>query len=88
MADHLIDYSQSQRETNSHLNGQRQGASPSSGQYELQGSNTNSTSGASFERTRQLTPRSELRDRNDSGENYESQIIPSSEIVTSGQICR
>jgi hypothetical protein len=89
MAEHLIDYSQGQRENNSHMNnGQREGDSPSSSQYDLQGANTPSGSGTSIERTRQLTPRSELRERNDSGDNYESQIIPSSEVVTSGQVCR
>jgi hypothetical protein len=89
MAEHLVDYSQGQRDGNSHINnGQREGGSPSSSQYDLQGANTPSGSGTSFERTRQLTPRSELRERTDSGESYGSPIIPSSEGVTSGQVCR
>lgn len=83
-----MEYSQSQRESNSRMNGQLEGASRSSNQCELQGSNTTSTSGISFEQTRQLTPRSELREQNESGETYEPQIIPSSEIVTGGQVCR
>jgi hypothetical protein len=88
MAEHLVDYSQGQREGNSHINnGQGEGSSPPSSQYDLQGPTTPSGSRTSFER-RQLTPRSELRERNDSGDNYEPQIIPSSEVVTSGQVCR
>jgi hypothetical protein len=89
MAERLVDYSQGQRESSSCMNnGQRDGGSPSSSQYDLQRANTPSVAGISFEPTRQLTPRSELGERNDSGDNYEAQIIPSSEVVTSGQVCR
>jgi hypothetical protein len=70
-----VDYSQGQRDDSSHMNnGQREGGS--------------SGSGKSFERTRQLTPRSELRERNDTGDNFDPPIIPNSEVVTSGQVCR
>ena len=89
MAEHLVEYSQGQLESNSHMNNrQGEGCSPSSSQYDFQGANTPSGSGISLERTPQLTPRSEVRERNDSGDNYESQIIQSSEVVTSGQVCR
>lgn len=84
-----MDYPQVQRNDSGHMSdGQREGGSPSSNQYDLQGANIPSGSGISFERTRQLTPRSELREGNDSGDNYDSPIIPGSEVVTSGQVCR
>jgi len=89
MAEHLVDYSQGQRESDSRMNnGQRERGSTSSSQYDLHGTNTPSGSGTSLERTRQLSPRSEMRERSDSSDNYEPQIIPSSKVVTSGQVCR
>ena len=89
MAEHLVDYSQGQRDDSSHMNdGQREGGSPLSSQYDFQGVNTSSGSATSLERARQLTPRSELRERNESGDNFDSLIIASSEVATGGQVCR
>jgi hypothetical protein len=91
VAEHLVDHSQGIREGNGRLQiEERNGASSPSKVYDLQQGGSPLGPASSFERARQLTPRSDAdsSERNESGDQYRSQIIPSSETTPGGQVCR